>query len=109
MKKQILEIQEYFKTKIVNGNFKTEKVDSHYAHIVIDNLYRFKIWVASGESYCEPSSMCQENFMQLPKFSENEKSKLFKKLKKVISDYNENTVLVQKRAEYEKLKEELGL
>lgn len=109
MKNKIIEIQEYFRTKIVNGNFKTVKIDAHNVDIIVDGIYNFRIWIASGESYCEPSTHLSPCFIFLPKFSEPEKIKLFKKLKKVIADYNTNVVLVEKRAEYEKLKAELGI
>ena len=101
MKKQIKEVQKYFKSKIVRGEFDVLEHDTYVTKILIDNEFNFIIRMGNaGAQFVE---LWQGSFMSLA-FDEAEQLIIFDNLTamrfQVLKD--------KKRAEFEKLKAELG-
>lgn len=108
MENKIIEIQEYFKNKIVSGDYEIKTIKSHTVIVTVDGIYDFHLWMGNGAEYCEPTIILSDYFMAMPKFDLSEKTALFALLEKPFLDYKKNVLLLEKKAEYERLKAELG-
>ena len=51
IEKKINEISDYFKNKILAGDFDFIKCDECTARILIDNKYKFELWIANTPKY----------------------------------------------------------
>lgn len=97
---KIKEVHDYFKNKIVSGDFTEKNIDSYRMSILVDGKYPFTVWIANGDygiGTC--NSFCDENFMTI-KFNAKDKKILWGKIKARISE----RVLDIEKAEYERLK-----
>lgn len=87
MKTKIKEVHDYFRNKMIEGNFEIKQIGSFVVLILIDKKYSFNIWIANDGlniSCYDDGFNC--NFM-LINFRRKDKEKLFRKLKKPISIY----------------------
>ncbi|NMA74467.1 MAG: hypothetical protein GX963_09980 [Bacteroidales bacterium] len=48
MEKTIKKVQDYFKNKIVSGDYRVVNKTKYAALLLIDNKYHFVIWIANG-------------------------------------------------------------
>jgi len=108
MKTKIKEVQDYFKGKILNGEFETVEQSQHQFKVKIDKEYYFVIWI--GNSYKYPDTVkisdVSHSFMNIS-FTDEESIKLHNLLKDRIQKYRSETLIKEKEAELKKLKEEL--
>ena len=102
----IKEVQDYFKRKILSGDFQIEAVDTHVANITIDKVFPFCIWIGNPNT-CEPYSEHWPHFIQLPKFSEDEITKCWKLFKPIVACTRAEELKTKKFNEYKRLKTEL--
>ena len=72
MKKEIKKIQDYFKSRIANGEFEVIKCDNHTISITIDG-FPFILWVVSGAQFFDTF---EHSLMHLA-FTEEEKIECF--------------------------------
>jgi hypothetical protein len=107
MQNKIKEVQDYFKNKILKGDFKVTKVDSYYVDILVDDLYEFTFW--SGNSNL-PETRKQHgfNFMDLG-LTTDEVVVIDSLLHKHIIDFKRNELYDVKVKELERLKLELNI
>jgi len=107
MKNSIEEVQHYFNTKIINAKYEVLEIDEHTITVIIDNEYRFCLWIAN-DGYSFGLYDGSYNFMQI-KLSEVDKKKAFNNVKLIIKkNYNEK-IKPKKLEQYNKLKKELGI
>lgn len=107
MKTKIKQVQDYLKNKLLSGEFEVEEIEEYRLCLIIDNEYKFTIWVGNpnipdSRSQCEGS-----NFMMLD-LSHKDRIMLHVKTKKIVSDYRKNILLASKRKELKRLQKELG-
>lgn len=102
----IEEIQDYFKAKILSGDFTVNTIDEYAAEITIDESYDFAIWI-SNASTCQPYKRSQATFMYIPDFSEEEIAKCWSIMEPIVVDYNARELRTKKLEQYNKLKSEL--
>lgn len=75
MKKQIKEIQDYFKSKILAGDFTVVRVEEIVVEILIDKLFTFNLWAHTNYNFEQYEHM--PNFMTIDAFSKEEQVKAF--------------------------------
>lgn len=112
MKTKIKEVHDYFRDKLIKGNFKVKLIQEHNILLIIDNKYLFIIWVANQDygihtDYCLIESESKFSFMDI-NFREKDKKAIWGKLKPIIKKHNDTVVLKAKELEFEKLKKELN-
>ena len=74
MKTKIKEVQDYFKSKLIAGDFEILEICYHTIKVSVENEYEFSIWIANwaNPSHCELYKS-EPNFIVIP-FTEDEKS-----------------------------------
>ena len=118
MKTKIKEVHDYFRNKLIKGEFESDKIDEHHINLMIDNKYLFVIWIANEaygikterRIYVYPVTGVMEymySFMNLT-FRESDKKTLWSKLKPIIKKYNDTILLAEKKRTFERLKRELN-
>jgi hypothetical protein len=85
MEKQIREVQQYFKDKILAKDFEIKKIGTYSLEIIIDNQYLFTIWIGNLLLIPEGVKLFTEryNFMDVP-FTDEESKKLSKLIHKIL-------------------------
>ena len=112
MKTKIKEVHDYFRDKLIKGDFKVRSIEEYYILLIIDGEYLFVIWSAN-ESYALRAESCfinrrfEYSFMDI-NFREKDKISLWGKIKLIIKKHNDTVVLKAKELEFEKLKKELN-
>ena len=105
MKKQIEEVQQYFKSKLLTGSFQVLDVNQNYIKVNVEG-YVFMIWVGDTGNpiYCKPWTSLGYSFMVLPDFTEDESIILYNYCSKIIAE-NAERIRTEKIA---KLEDELN-
>lgn len=112
MKTKIKEVHDYFRDKLIKGDFKVRLIKEHYILLIIDGKYLFVIWSAN-EAFairtesCYINSCFEYSFMNL-NLREKDKKAIWGKIKPIIKKHNDTVVLKAKELEFEKLKKELN-
>ena len=104
MKKQIQEVHDYFVGKICTGDYELISKTEHYATMRIDD-YIFQIWYCSGSFFLETWT---NSFMQLY-FTGVQRETAFNLLSEKIRAQFAESDRIEKLAQLENLKKELGL
>lgn len=104
---KIKDVQNYFISKILKGEFVVEKFDEHLFSLVIDEIYHFCIWVANTPEHRVPYHSIGEYFMQL-NFTKKQALKCNSVLTPIIKKWKDEVLFKEKEEQFEKLKKELG-
>lgn len=109
MKKQIEEVQQYFKEKLLSGEFETKTIGDHQMEVTVDG-YCFSIWIGNFDlpHTRKPYESSMNTFMQLPEFSDAEGRKLHKIVAPMVKEYRATKGRQAKLKQLEELKKELG-
>lgn len=109
MEEKINEVENYFKNKLLNGEYEVVKQTEHVLTVSIDNLYIFNIWIANMQ-YPESRDLYSGayNYMHF-ELTKKEKTKLHNMLKDEVIRYNKDILLAKKLEELEILKKELNI
>ena len=109
MENKIKEVQEYFRNKIVNGEYEILEMDQYIACILIEDKYKFGIWHAGGVNHVEiyHTGNSSNSFMYI-KFNYNDKTVIFNYLKPYVDKNIKLRLIKQKEHELLKLKESLN-
>jgi len=108
MKKQIKKVNDYFKSKMLSKDFEIIKVDEYIMEILIDNEYKFVIWI--GNLHIPESRKCYSSalsFMDV-QFEEEESFKLNELLQPEIIKFRKEVLINRKKEELEQLQNELS-
>ena len=106
MKQKIKEVQEYFKQKILSGDYQLLSNENLTATIIIDNKYSFYFFIPKEIENIRQWEH-KPNFMNLPIFSKEDIFKLFHRLEVKINNYEiafSNQKLLE---QFEALKKEI--
>ena len=104
MKKQIEEVQNYFKSKLVNGDYEPVEFTPNYVRVIVDSNFAFTIWVGNDGKFCRQWNYMDNQFMLLTEFSEIERNECFNNVNKII-EANTEKIRIDK---IEALKSELA-
>jgi len=99
MQKQIQQVQQYFKDKIIDKQFEVDLINDHTIDITIDEVYPFTVWTANHTE----SRHIYRGFMVL-EFTTIEKCEVEKVLRPII----EAQAKERAEAKIEELKKELA-
>lgn len=108
MRTKIKEVNDYFKGKILSKDFSIVKVEEYIMEILIDNEYKFVIWI--GNINIPESRKCYSSalsFMDVD-FKEEESFKLNELLQPEIIKFRKEVLINRKREELEQLQNELS-
>src|SRR5574344_755268 len=107
MKEKIKEVQAYFKSKMLKGEFTIERMTQFTAELLIDGQFKFIIWTGNVE-IPETRKMYESaiSFMDL-ELTDTDAKKLDRFLKPEIKKFMVEDLLSSKRAELKKLESEI--
>ena len=108
MKKEaIIAVQEYFKEKLLNGEFEFIEFSEHITTVAIDQDYIFLLWTANGSKHLK----IYENRISTMNlaFTEIEQKIIWGRLEKTLTDWRNGDLRSQKLEIYNRLKKELEL
>lgn len=110
MKTQIEKVKNYFKNKLLAGDFEIIEVSEHYCTILIDKEYPFNIWIGNMVKYPALVSIWEygQNFMYI-QFSKEERLHLYSIFLKPVNEHKRNVLINKKREELAELENELKL
>jgi hypothetical protein len=106
MKEKIQEVQNYFKTKLLRGEFEIVKREAYTYIVSIDEEYNFSIWMKNGPENRKLYKHADDNFMHID--LTEEESVLLHNL--LVSDYKKflvDELVNKKERELETLKQSL--
>jgi hypothetical protein len=105
MENTIKEVQNYFKGKLLSGDFKIVKITEHTLLLRIDLMYDFTIWIGNDDI---PNSrdLYDPSFIKLD-LIQKERHKLHSILRKPVKEFKEKIIFLQKRKQFLKLQKEL--
>ena len=103
MKEKIKEVHDYFKKRIVDGDYEISDVKRNYIVILIDG-YEFSLWTANEDNGL---ALYFDSFMNFV-FDKDEKLSIYKMLKPIIVKNKRDVLMVAKKAELKKLEEEIA-
>lgn len=102
MKNKIKEVQDYFKAKILAGDFEVKKVTTRITNIVVDGEFNFAIW-----AYYSFEQWSYDNCMYLGEFSKEEQEKGLELFRKVIEKDRLKKLQSEKLKQFNEMKKEL--
>ena len=104
MKEMIKKCQQYFKNKLLAGEFEVIEITENYVNVVIDSEYPFSIWVGNMFDYPHTVKTWElgRNLITLD-FTKEDGLQLCSIIKPQVLQYRKNTLIAQKQAELEKL------
>lgn len=111
MEEKIKEVQEYFKNKMLKGEFVLgERIESNYYDIVIDKKYSFSIWI---NNFTQAPTInvwdsCSKNFMKGIVFTEQQQAHFYELSKPMLQNYHDMAGRKQKFSKVNQLLAELG-
>ena len=107
IKENLKEIGEYFKNKLIEGDYQFNKSDKHLATITMDGEFEFSLWICGGSegfdvyNHSDSSSFVNQYF----KFSNDEDQlKAWEIIEPNITAYNKEVLIAEKTKELEELK-----
>jgi len=71
MEAKIKEVQDYFKNRIVSGDYNVAVYNTNYLAIIIDT-HQFNIWIGSGADYFRTWELVGGYTISLPPFTKEE-------------------------------------
>lgn len=104
MEQKIHEVYEFFKSKLISGEYKIEKVTEHHVTLSISG-FTFVIWTYSGSFGV---STYDGSFMTIA-FNSSEKDAAWSKLAGPVAEYRRNELIAKKRAELAALEHEISV
>lgn len=101
MKQQIDEVCNYFKSKLVSGDFDVKDSQQHTVEVEVDGEYRFHIWTANLDyGIATYASQQKKSFMHLA-FSSSDKIAIWEHIEAHQAKARHEAL----REEYERLRE----
>lgn len=107
MEELIKQVQEYFKEKLLSGDFKIVKVDEYREWIQIDEKYNFCIWMRNNAKFRRIYES-EYNFMHID-LNDEERATLAFLVDKGYADYIKNEAIQKKLEEIERMKAEFEI
>lgn len=110
---KIEEVQEYFKSKLIAGDYEELRNDSYKLWVEIDGRYTFILWIANGESHLRLYSDCDDggnnvlSFMDF-ELSSSDRKKIWSKRMQSIREKEEKRKADADLREYKRLQKKFA-
>ena len=104
---QIEQLNQYFKNKILNGDYNFIKATKHIAEIIIDDRYTFIFWIANGFNAFKEYSIDRKGIIYLIFDSEKDKENAYAKVMIEVNKYRKTYLKAEKIKDIEKLQKEI--
>jgi hypothetical protein len=82
MKTKIKEVQNYFKSKLINGDFEVSEGNYSWIRVIVDKDYTFTVYIPSIHEMCSQFNPTGEDFMVLD-ISDDEGKAMYNKFYKI--------------------------
>jgi len=107
MEKKINEVHDYFKNKLVKGEFEIKEISEYKAIVVVDKKYEFCVWTGNYDIPTSRKMYKHEvSYMDI-ELSDSESCELDKVLKPSIKAFRLTYLISQKENELNELKKQL--
>jgi len=108
--KKLEEVSNYFKQKVIKGDFEFKKCDKQTATILINGKYEFDVWIANDPKtsfdFYDGNLFINNNLF--PSFdTQKERLAGWRKIKPYVEEYKEKQLKRQKQKEINRLTKEL--
>lgn len=107
----LIDTGNYFKDKIIKGEFEFKKCEDHTATVLIDNKYVFELWIANEPKhsfrfyrYCVFTPI---NVKYLTFKTQKERLAGWRHIKPYVQKYKNEVLKKEKQEQFNKLKKEL--
>lgn len=113
IEKKIKEVQDYFLSKLIMGDYTVRGNDSYKLWVVIDGKYNFILWIANGadnlrvEYELDSDSNQVMSFMDIH-FSESDKNDIWSARMESINKRTRRANEAAEKEEYKRLKAKYG-
>jgi len=104
-KNQIKKVQEYFKKKLLNGEYDVVSKREHVWVVTIDHDYKFPIFISTHNTASQFNTVNNESFMNLQLTGEEE-DRLSSLMFEQYSVWDKEVLRKERLAKYEELKAE---
>lgn len=105
----LTDVANYFRNKVLTGDYEFVKCSDRTADIIIDGKYTLQLWIANDPKnhfgFYSPPFSVGHDFIQLR--TQKERLQGWKHLKPFVENYRNNTLKREKLKEFERLKKEL--
>jgi len=110
---KLKEVGNYFKAKLLEGDYEFIKCSDYTAEILIDKKYKFEVWIANvpkDNFQFYRGGITGEDAEDFLRFTtQKDRIKAYSKIKNFVKDYQNGKLKREKMAQFEKLKKELEL
>lgn len=105
--KKLKEVSDYFKQKIIAGDFEFKSCCGRTATIIIDGKHEFTLWIANDQKN-NFDYYSIEGFPAFMRFrTQKERLSAWKQIKPYVRDYERQVIKREKQKQLNKLKKEL--
>lgn len=109
--KKLKDIADYFKKKILDGDFSFESCGQHTAIVMIDEKYRFKLWIDNDPkdffNFYADNIITMGGNPHLKFKTQEERLRGWEKVKPSVEEYRKRVLITEKLSEIEELKKEI--
>lgn len=103
IEKQIFEISEYFKKKVIEGDYEIKSHEFYRSQVLVDKKYAFSLLVQDNKV---DFLFIDSDLLKLEIKKDEDKKQAFEKLKPKLEEFKKTTLKAQKKAELERLQKE---
>ena len=108
---KLQDVTDYFKNKIIAGEFEFKKCGEHTAEVLIDGKYEFHLWIANEPKnnfdFYRSSFFITESADFLKFRTQKERMAGWRQVKPYVLDYKRNVLKREKQKQLNRLKKEL--
>lgn len=106
MKKKIEEVEQYFKNKLLSKDFEIIKIDEFVMTVLIDEKYKFTIWIGNLDIPMTRELYAEGNYMMIA-LTESDKFKLHTLIVEDVKKHRNISLYLEKLKQIEALKKEV--
>ena len=108
---KLKDIGDYFKNKIISGEFEVISCSECTATVLIDVKYEFRLWIANEPKLhfrFYENTFITNNTLEFMKFkTQEERISGWEQVNSRVQDYRQNVLKIEKQEEFNRLKKEL--
>jgi len=105
MENKIQEVYNYFKEKIISGDYIVIEKEKLAWSVIIDGKYKFDLWIGGNWDMFSVGGIFTEAFMTI-EFTDDEKKLAWASLEPLLTEWEHLQGLPERKKKYEELKKE---
>ena len=109
---KLTEIGDYFKHKIISGDFKFISCDEYTAKVIIDERHDFQLWISNDPkehfNFYSSSFLLDKAIDYLRFTTEKQRLAGWRKIKPHVKNYRKTILKKEKQKEIDRLKKEIS-